>query len=105
MDAPATLSLMQMNIDLGVLGACAVSFATGLSAYDFSDAAFKRALLAASRKHLVLATNEKLAAQAPHRVAELKDIDMLVVEHDTDTDALDKFAAAGCEILIADRPA
>jgi DeoR/GlpR family transcriptional regulator of sugar metabolism len=52
-DAPATLSLMQVNIDLGVLGACAVSFATGLSAYDFSDAAFKRALLAASRKHLV----------------------------------------------------
>jgi DeoR/GlpR family transcriptional regulator of sugar metabolism len=104
-DAPATLSLMQMNIDLGVLGACAVSFATGLSAYDFSDAAFKRALLAASRKHLVLATSEKLAAKAPHRVAELKDIDVLVVEHDTDTDALDKFAAAGCEILIADRPA
>ena len=31
-DAPATLSLMQMNIDLGVLGACAVSFATGLGA-------------------------------------------------------------------------
>ena len=64
-DAPATLSLMQMNIDLGVLGACAVSFATGLGAYDFSDAAFKRALLAASRKHLVLATSEKLDAQAP----------------------------------------
>jgi DeoR/GlpR family transcriptional regulator of sugar metabolism len=94
-----------MNIDLGVLGACAVSFATGISAYDFSDATFKRALLAASGKHLVLATTEKLAAQAPHRVAELKDIVVFVVEHDADTDALDKFAAAGCEILIADRPA
>jgi DeoR/GlpR family transcriptional regulator of sugar metabolism len=104
-DAAATLSLMQMNIDLGVLGVCAVSFSTGVSAYDFADAAFKRALLAASRSHLVLATSEKLAAQAPHRVAELKDIDMIVVEHDAETDALNQLAAAGCEVLIADPPA
>jgi DeoR/GlpR family transcriptional regulator of sugar metabolism len=33
-DAPATLSLMQMNIDLGVLGACALSSETGVAAYD-----------------------------------------------------------------------
>jgi DeoR/GlpR family transcriptional regulator of sugar metabolism len=101
-DAPATLRLMEMNIDLG---ACAVSFATGVSAYDFADAAFKRTLLAASTNHLILSTSEKLVAQAPHRVAELKDIDMLVVEHDAPTEALDKFAATGCDVLIADRPA
>ena len=34
------------------------------------------------------------ASMFADRVAELKDIDVLVVEHDTDTDALDKFAAA-----------
>jgi len=28
-----------------------------------------------------------------------------VLEHDADTDALDKLAAAGCEVLIADPPA
>ena len=64
-DAPAVLSLMQMNIDLGVLGACAVSSSTGVGAYDPSDAAFKRAVVAASRKNLVLVTNEKFAARAP----------------------------------------
>ena len=71
-DAPASLSLAQMNIDLGVIGACAVSRAIGVSAYDLSDAAFKRALLAASQKTLVLVTNEKLAARrAPsHRELE-----------------------------------
>jgi DeoR/GlpR family transcriptional regulator of sugar metabolism len=96
---------MRMNIDLGVLGVCAVSFSTGVSAYNFADAAFKRALLAASRNHLVLATSEKLAAQAPHRVAELKDIDMVVVEHGAEMDSLDQLAAAGCEVLISDPPA
>jgi DeoR/GlpR family transcriptional regulator of sugar metabolism len=104
-DAQATLSLTKMNVDLGVVGACAVSPATGVSAYELSDATFKRTLLAASRKRVVIVTDEKLAARAPHRVAELKDIDTFVVEHDADADALDKFAAAGCEILIADRPA
>ena len=103
-DAPATLSLMQMNIDLGVLGVCAVSSATGVSAYDLSDAVFKRALLAASRNHLVLVTNEKFAARAAHRVAELKDIDTFVVEHDAPPDALDELAAAGCALMTADRP-
>ena len=104
-DAQATLSLTKMNIDLGVVGACAVSPATGVSAYELSDATFKRTLLAASRKCLVVVTDEKLAARAPHRVAELKDIDTFVVEHDADTDALDQLAAAGCEVLTADPPA
>ena len=89
-DAPAVLSLMQMNIDLGVLGACAVSSSTGVGAYDLSDAAFKRAVVAASGKSLVLVTNEKFAARAPHRVAELKGIDAFVVEHDAPRDALEE---------------
>jgi DeoR/GlpR family transcriptional regulator of sugar metabolism len=96
---------MNMNIDLGVIGACAVSSATGISAHDLADATFKRALLAASRKRLVLATSEKLAARARHRVGELKDIDTFVVEHDADTRAFDELVAAGCEVLIADPPA
>jgi DeoR/GlpR family transcriptional regulator of sugar metabolism len=104
-DAPAMLSLMQMNIDLGVLGACAVSSSTGVGSYDLSDAAFKRAVVAMSRKNLVLVTNEKFAARAPHRVAELKDIDAFVVEHDAPQDALDELAAAGCSLMAADRSA
>jgi DeoR/GlpR family transcriptional regulator of sugar metabolism len=104
-DAQSALSLTKMNIDLGVMGACAVSSATGVSAYDLSDASFKRMLLAASRTRLVLATSEKLGARAPHRVAELKDIDAFVVEYDADTNALDEMAAAGCKVVIADPPA
>ena len=91
-----------MNIDLGFVGACAVSAATGVSAYELSDGTFKRALLAASQKSVVLATAEKLGA--PHRVAVLKDIGVFVVEHDADADALSEIALAGCEILTADRP-
>ena len=91
-----------MNIDLGFAGACAVSAATGVSAYELSDATFKRALLAASHKTIVLATTEKLGARAPHRVAELREIGAFVVEHDANVDALGEIAQAGCEILMAE---
>jgi DeoR/GlpR family transcriptional regulator of sugar metabolism len=104
-DASATLSVAQMNIDFGVIGACAVSFTAGVSAHDLSDAVFKRGVLAASRKSLVLVTTEKLGARAPHRVAELKDIDAFVVEHDADAEALGELATAAREILMAERPA
>jgi len=103
-DAAATLALMRMNVDLGVLGACAVSSASGVSAHDPSDAAFKRALFAASRKRIVLAMSDKFGARAPHRIAEVKDIDAFVVEHDAPQDALDDLAAAGCVLLSATVP-
>jgi DeoR/GlpR family transcriptional regulator of sugar metabolism len=104
-DALATSSVARMNIDLGFIGACAVAAATGVSAYELEDATFKRALLTASQKRVVLTTTEKLGARAPHRVAELKDIDAFVVEHDADAGALGEIALAGCAILAADRPA
>jgi DeoR/GlpR family transcriptional regulator of sugar metabolism len=104
-DGAATLSLARMNIDLGVIGACAASAFAGVSAQGPYDAAFKRALLAASRERLVLATSDKLGARAPHRIADLKDIDTFVVEHDAGAEALGELAAAGCNILIADPPA
>jgi DeoR/GlpR family transcriptional regulator of sugar metabolism len=103
-DALATLAVAQMNIDVGVVGACAVSAAIGVSAYDLTDATFKRALLAASQKSVTLITSEKLGARAPHRVAELKDISAFVVEPDADADALKEIALAGSSILTADRP-
>jgi DeoR/GlpR family transcriptional regulator of sugar metabolism len=103
-DGTATLSLANMNIDLGVIGACAASASAGVSVQDPYDAAFKRALLAASRERLVLATSDKLGARAPYRVAELKDIDTFVVEHDASAEALNELAAAGCNALTAESP-
>jgi DeoR/GlpR family transcriptional regulator of sugar metabolism len=103
-DGTATLSLANMNIDLGVIGACAASASAGVSVQDPYDAAFKRALLAASRERLVLATSDKLGARAPYRVAELKDIDTFVVEHDASAEALNELASAGCNALMAQSP-
>jgi DeoR/GlpR family transcriptional regulator of sugar metabolism len=100
-DATALLALQRLDIARAFVGACAISAETGASAHDAADAEFKRALLAASREHLVLVTNDKLGTRAPHRFAALQALGTVLVEHDADSTAL---AAAGATIQRADAP-
>jgi len=102
-DAAAVLALTQMNIDRCFIGACSVSANSGVSAFNISDAAFKRALLGRSRHSVVLATNEKLSVQAHHRFADVCDIEYLVVEHDIPACEIESLKRAGAPILLADK--
>jgi DeoR/GlpR family transcriptional regulator of sugar metabolism len=101
-DAVAMQALVQMRFDRAFIGACSVSD-DGVGAAQLDDATFKRAVLAGAKRTVVLVTNDKLGREAPHRVAGLERIDMLVIEasaSDAQRGALD---AAGCRaILIAD---
>jgi DeoR/GlpR family transcriptional regulator of sugar metabolism len=104
-DARAVQDVAQMNIDRCFMGACAVSSKGGASAFGIADAAFKRAVLAASNHCVVLATTDKLAVRAPHRVASIKDIDCLVVEHDIPRADYSALSKAGLKVLKAAPPA
>ena len=104
-DGAARLALeaiARLNIDLCVLGACAVSAKGGVSAYDPADASFKRALTAHSRSTIVLATNDKLGQHAPHRVLGVDALTQIVVEHDADADLVRDLTKAGATIARAD---
>jgi len=103
-DAGAVLAITQMNIDRLFVGACAVS-SKGISAFDMSDAAFKRTLLSVSRESFVLVTTDKLDQRAPHRIAAIRDIACFVVERDAPAAQLAPLAKAGASILKADPPA
>lgn len=100
-DATAVLAVGQMNIQRCFLGVCAITVAAGVCTVDAGDAAFKRALRAASRHCVALATNDKLGLHAPHRVAAMRELDQLVVEHDADFPTLKALARQGTQILQA----
>ncbi|MBK1615546.1 DeoR family transcriptional regulator [Rubrivivax gelatinosus] len=100
-DASALLAVQRLNIARCFLGACALSPETGASAHDAADAEFKRALVGASRRLLVLATNDKLGALAAHRVAPVAAFDTVVLEPDADTALQAALAAAGANIVHA----
>lgn len=100
-DAAAVLALTRMNIDRCFIGACSVSAHGGVSAFDPSDAVFKRTLLERSRHGIVLTLNEKLSAQAHHRVAEVGDVDLFVVEHDVPAEDVEALKRSGASVLVA----
>jgi DeoR/GlpR family transcriptional regulator of sugar metabolism len=100
-DAAAVQALATLNIDRCFLGACAVDPKRGVGAELHDDALFKRALVAASRRCMVLALNEKFEARAPHRVCHLADVDLLVVEHDAPGRFLKPLKAAGVSLSRA----
>lgn len=103
-DATAVLAVGQMNIQRCFLGVCAITVEAGVCTVDAGDAAFKRALRAASRHCVALATNDKLGLQSPHRVAAMRDLDQLVVEHDAPFAMLKALAKQGTQILKAQPP-
>ncbi|GGP25311.1 DeoR/GlpR family DNA-binding transcription regulator [Silvimonas amylolytica] len=103
-DAAAVQALLQLNIDRCFIGACSVSTGSGVSAFNGSDAAFKRAVLKQSRHSLVLATSEKMAMRAHHRIADLRDFEYLVVEHDLPTAELEELKQGGAVVLQAANP-
>lgn len=102
-DGAAVMGISQMNIDRCFLGVCAVSVNAGICAYDYADATFKRALLAASRQCLALVTTDKLGAHAPHQVAAVAALGCLVVEQNVPPDTLAELIRAGASVLKAEQ--
>lgn len=100
-DGTALEAVARLNIDVCVLGACALSARGGVSAFEPADAAFKRALIARSNRTIVPATNDKLGRQAPQRIAAVDAIDQIILEHDASVDAEHDLASAGAIIVRA----
>jgi DeoR/GlpR family transcriptional regulator of sugar metabolism len=101
-DGEAVAAVGRMRFDRVFLGACAVA-AEGVSVHRFEDATFKRALVAGGRDVVVLATSDKLGMLAPHRVADLAGV-RLVVEADAPAADLAPIAEAGAVIIAAEPP-
>jgi DeoR/GlpR family transcriptional regulator of sugar metabolism len=100
-DASAIQAVQKFNFDRCFLGVCAVSAIEGVGAFDADDAAFKRTLLDVSRDIVALSTSEKLETRARHRVAPIRRIASLVVEHGTDEAALKAIKKAGPAVIVA----
>jgi len=100
-DTAAVQAVSQLNIDRCFLGACAVHAERGIGAALHADALFKRVLMDATQRCVVLAMNAKLGARASHRTCALADVDLLVVEHDAPSALTRPLEAAGATLARA----
>ena len=81
----ATVSLLERyRADIAVLGTCALHADLGLSASQEADAEVKRAMLAASAEHWLVADHMKLNHCEPWLVAGLADIHQLFLDRPWD---------------------
>lgn len=99
--AQALEALAALRVDVCFVGTCAVDAEAGLWAVDGEEATLKRAMLAASSRCVVVASNDKLGAQAAHRIGAVEQIDLLVLEADAPRAQAEAFARRGVDIHLA----
>ncbi|MEI3856075.1 MULTISPECIES: DeoR/GlpR family DNA-binding transcription regulator [Ensifer] len=75
--ASAIEAVRELRVDFCVLGTCGIDDDLMLRADDFEDAFFKRAMIRASNKTLVLASSDKLGQVATHEVAPIAAVSQL----------------------------
>ncbi len=94
-------AIARIRADLFFLGATGIHPETGVTTGDFEEAAVKRAFCDAAAETVLLASTEKLGAVSPYLIVPLNRIATLVVEGGADPALLERFRAAGPDILVA----
>ena len=98
-DAVAVQAVVQMRLDRAFIGACAVAD-EGVAAFHHADASFKRAVIARAAQAIVLATTDKLGADAGYHVALPGEVALLVIEEATTAAQRRALDAAGYPRLL-----
>jgi DeoR family fructose operon transcriptional repressor len=100
-DAWALAALADTYVDVAFLGTNGISAERGLTTPDPAEAAVKRAMLAASRRGVVLADHSKIGTDRLARFGGLEDIDVFITDSGADPLVADELAAAGPRVVLA----
>jgi DeoR family fructose operon transcriptional repressor len=94
-------ALRRLRTDVAFLGTNGFSPDHGFSTPDHSEAAAKRAMIAAAQKVVMLADSSKIGREHTVRFAELGDIDVLVTDGEISQGDVDLFERHGVEVVVA----
>lgn len=100
--AQAIREIGRIRADLCFPGACAIDAVHGLWSFHSEEALLKRAMIEASGETVVVVTREKLDAAATHQVADIAEVQHLVIEHAVDRARRAAFSARGVIVHRAD---
>lgn len=94
-------SLALLRVDVAFIGTNAISIEHGLSTADPTEAAVKRAMVANSRKTVVLADSTKFGRDFLVSFASLRDIDVLVTDSQAPEAFLHTLRDHGIQVVVA----
>lgn len=92
--------LADVFADVAFVGTNGVSVERGLSTPDLAEARVKRALLASSRRTVVLADHTKFGREDFAKVSPLSDVDTIVTDSGVDGELADDVERAGPRVVI-----
>lgn len=101
--AESLLQLQRLRIDVCVPGACAIDPMTGVWATDAEEAALKRMAVSSSSRVIVGASSEKLGCVGTYHVADLADIDEIVLPAGGSKPMLQMFTESGIRVIETSR--
>jgi DeoR family fructose operon transcriptional repressor len=93
--------LADLYVDVAFVGTNGLSVERGLTTPDPAEAAVKRAMIAASRRAVVLADHTKIGNDYLARFGSLADIDLLVTDSGLNDDLVSDVEAEGVRVLRA----
>lgn len=99
-DSWALSALADSYVDVAFLGTNGISPGRGLTTPDTTEAAVKRAMIAASRRSVVLADHTKVGNDHLARFAGLDDIDVVITDSGIQPEDAERLGNAGPRVVI-----
>jgi DeoR family transcriptional regulator, fructose operon transcriptional repressor len=96
-----TNALQDVFVDVAFIGTNGLSAERGLTTPDQSEAAAKRAMIASSRRSIVLADHTKMGVDHFSRFADLADIAAIITDDGLDRETAAEIEAMGPEVVLA----
>jgi DeoR family fructose operon transcriptional repressor len=93
--------LADLYVDVAFLGTNGLSVERGLTTPDPAEAAVKRAMIAASRRTVVLADHTKIGNDYLSRFGALSDVDLLISDSGLNDDLVSDVEAEGVRVIRA----
>ncbi|WP_019819162.1 DeoR/GlpR family DNA-binding transcription regulator [Saccharomonospora saliphila] len=97
----ALRSLADTRVDVAFVGTNGLTAGHGLSTPDSSEAAVKRAMIAAARRVVVLADHTKIGTDCLVRFGTLSEVDVLVTDNGLDADTARHLETEGPKVIRA----
>jgi DeoR family transcriptional regulator, fructose operon transcriptional repressor len=96
----ALQALADSYVDVAFLGTNGVSVERGLTTPDTTEAAVKRAMVAAARRSVLLADHTKIGHDHLARFADLDDLDVIITDSGVEPDDAEKLRSRGPRVVI-----
>ncbi|WP_423924118.1 DeoR/GlpR family DNA-binding transcription regulator [Frigoribacterium sp. 2-23] len=94
------LQIADVFADVAIMGTNGLSAERGLTTPDLAEARIKKALMAASRRTVILTDHTKFGREDFARVAALSEIDTIITDSGVDPDLADDVERAGPRVVI-----